>query len=163
MSSPDLPMTPSKNPDSTLRKTLPCPEFPYYPLIMMMTLINTSSQNLQPPLNLLLLHPRSHPTSSTSPSLITFMPPIPASTFPMLPMRPSTLSPWILFHSLDLCSTLSQQHRMTTNILPLHIPRRGEILIPIAETHESVSFRFCCAFVAHYTCFLYGGEFGKGF
>lgn len=51
---------------------------------------------------------------------------------------------------------------MTPDILPLHVPRGAEILVPVGETHEPVPAALGGAFVAHDARLLHRGELREG-
>lgn len=51
---------------------------------------------------------------------------------------------------------------MTPNILPLHIPRRAEILIPIRKAHKAIPFTLRRPLIPHHPRLLHGGELGEG-
>lgn len=52
---------------------------------------------------------------------------------------------------------------MTSNILPLHIPRGPEILVSVRKTHEPIPFALRRPLVPHDTRFLDGRELGERF
>lgn len=115
----------------------------------------------QPPLRLrlLLTDPTMfHLVMSSRPTTTTIPPFAPLSTLPILPVPPLTHR-----RRPNLSITPLQQHRMTPNILPLHIPARGEILLSITKTHKPVAFGLGGPLIPDHACFLYGRVFGESF
>ena len=72
-----------------------------------------------------------------------------------LPLMLILVIPHILrVDSLDLRGASPQQNRMTANVLPLHIPRRLEEFVSVAETDEAIAFTLRRSLVANNSCLL---------
>lgn len=113
-----------------------------------------SAQNFQATFGLwrLFLHPSklgfasrgSVPTSAASfPTIL----PIPSLTAALDDGR---------FH---LGSGPLQQHRMAADVLSLHLPRRPEVIVAVAETHEAIAFALGGPFVPDNPSLLDRGVF----
>lgn len=70
----------------------------------------------------------------------------------------------VLRHNrLDLRRASPQKNRVTPNVLALHIPRRLEEIISVAETHEAVALALGRACIPNHASLLHAAPPGEGF